>query len=274
MIIAGMNITYRHFLFEHFLNGMERAGIGSIELWAGEPHFYVGRDPLSTLRSIRKEVKARKLNVVCYTPEQCVYPYNLAASDPEWRARSVAYFKENLYAAVELEAPMMLVTSGIGDFAVPQADSWNFASDSIAQLARIAEAEGLLLALEPLTSFETNLITSLRDVRSMMTEIGSPSLRGMIDTVAMQLADETPDDYFAAPGGLLHVHLIDGDGQSDAHLALGDGALNWESYVQSLQKHGYRGCCTLEIMGSRYYANPQEAIEKSLDKLRQFGFSS
>ncbi|KPV58803.1 endonuclease [Paenibacillus sp. A3] len=274
MIIAGMNITFRHFPFGHFLNGMERAGIGSIELWAGEPHFYVGRNPLSTLRNIRKEVKARKLNVVCYTPEQCVYPYNLAASDPDWRARSVSYFKENLYAAAELEAPMMLVTSGIGDFAVPQADSWKFASDSIAQLTRIAEAEGLFLALEPLTSFETNLIMSLRDVRNMMAEIGSPSLRGMIDTVAMQLAGETPDDYFAAPGGLPHVHLIDGDGQSDAHLALGDGALNWESYVQSLQKHGYRGCCTLEIMGSRYYANPQEAIEKSLDKLRQFGFSS
>jgi fructoselysine 3-epimerase len=121
---------------------------------------------------------------------------------------------------------MMLITSGIGDFSVPQEESWKYARDSIYQLTKVAEREGITLALEPLTKFESNLIIDLNGVKKMMDEIQSPSLKGMIDTVAMQLAGETPNDYFSILPEFCHFHLIDGDGQSDAHLGLDDGVLN------------------------------------------------
>lgn len=274
MILAGMNITFRHYPFDFFLNSMEKLGLRHIELWGGEPHFYVDRQPLRSIRSIRKSIKERNLKVVCYTPEQCVYPFNLASSDPDLRRRSLAYFEENLYAAAELEAPMMLVTSGIGDYSVPAAESWKYACDSISRLARAAETEGIGLALEPLTRFETNLIYDLQVLKNMLKEIGSPALSGMIDTVAMQLEGETPDDYYAAFGEVTHCHLVDGDGCSDAHLSLGDGNLDWPSYLGAFLRHGYQGAFTLEIMGSPYYRDPEDAIRKSLARLRQFGFSS
>lgn len=37
MRFAGMNITFRHFPFNYFLDSMEQLGINNIELWAGEP---------------------------------------------------------------------------------------------------------------------------------------------------------------------------------------------------------------------------------------------
>jgi protein FrlC len=64
---------------------------------------------------------------------------------------------------------------------------------------------------------------------------------------------------------------MDGDGQSDAHLALDDGGLNWREYLTSLQSHRYKGSCTLEIMGSNYYQNPSDAIKKSIEKVRELG---
>jgi len=102
----------------------------------------------------------------------------------------------------------------------------------------------------------------------VMRDIDSPSLKGMIDTVAMQLAGETPEDYFTKLPELCHFHLIDGDRSSDAHLALDDGVLNWREYVTALQSRGYQGACTLEIMGSGYYENPHEALKKSIRKIR------
>ncbi|MBY0095053.1 TIM barrel protein [Priestia aryabhattai] len=269
MKIAGMNITFRHYPFQYFLNSMNHLGISSIELWAGEPHMYVYRNALSNIRSIRKEIKSRDMNIVCYTPEQCVYPYNIAALDSQWRKESINYFIENLYAALELETNMMLITSGIGDFSVSKEESWKFASDSIFQLSKIAEKEGINLALEPLTKFESNLITDSRGLKRMIEEINSPSLKGMIDTVAMQLAGETPNDYFSILPELCHFHLVDGDSQSDAHLALDDGVLNWREYLTSLHTHNYQGTCTLEIMGANYYQNPQDAIMKSVQKVRE-----
>jgi protein FrlC len=209
------------------------------------------------------------MNIVCYTPEQCVYPYNIAALDSQWRKESINYFIENLYAALELETNMMLITSGIGDFSVSKEESWKFASDSIFQLSKVAEKERVSLALEPLTKFESNLITDSRGLKRMIEEINSPSLKGMIDTVAMQLAGETPNDYFSILPELCHFHLVDGDSQSDAHLALDDGVLNWREYLTSFHTHNYQGTCTLEIMGANYYQNPQDAIMKSVQKVRE-----
>lgn len=269
MKIAGMNITFRHYPFPYFLDCMDRLEISSIELWAGEPHLYVYRNTLENVRKLRREMKSRNMNIVCYTPEQCVYPFNIAATDAHWRAESICYFKENLYAALELDANMMLITSGIGDFSLSEEESWKYASDSIFQLSKVAEEEGMLLAIEPLTKFETNLITDVHGVKRMIDEVQSPALKGMIDTVAMQVAGETPENYFSILPELSHFHLIDGDGQSDAHLALGDGILEWEQYLSSLRMHQYQGACSLEIMGSSYYQNPQEAIRKSLDKIRE-----
>lgn len=268
MKIAGMNITYRHFPFEHFLDHVTELGIEHIELWAGEPHLYVYRNVLGNLRHIRQQLKSRDMKVVCYTPEQCVYPFNIAASDSQLRQKSIVYFIDNLYAALELETNMMLVTSGIGDFAVSQLESWKYASDSIYQISRVAEKEGVTLALEPLTRFESNLIIDAKGIKRMLEEIRSPSLKGMIDTVAMQLASETPEDYYSLLPEMVHFHLIDGDGTSDAHLALDDGVLNWREYLTSLQSHHYEGACTLEIMGFNYYQNPQETLRESARKIR------
>ncbi|RUT33798.1 endonuclease [Paenibacillus zeisoli] len=269
MKLAGMNITYRHFPFQHFLESMTRLEIDHIELWAGEPHLYVYRNVLGNLREIRKQLRSRNIKVVCYTPEQCVYPYNIAASDPDLRKKSVDYFIENLYAALELETDMMLMTSGIGDFAVSQEESWKYASDSIHQVCKVAQQEGLTIALEPLTRFESNLIVDSKGVKQMLEEVGSPPLKGMIDTVAMQLAGETPEDYLQTLPEMCHFHLIDGDGKSDAHLALDDGVLDWRKYLEDLQRHNYKGACTLEIMGFHYYQNPHEALMESIRKIRK-----
>jgi len=269
--VAGMNITFRHYPFSYFLDSMEQLGISSIELWAGEPHLYVYRNVLENIRGIKKEMKSRNIDIVCYTPEQCIYPYNIAASDSHWRKRSIDYFIDNMYAALELETGMMLLTSGIGDFSLPMEESWKYACDSIYQLSKVAERERLTLALEPLTKFESNLVIDTQGVKRMIEEIQSSSLKGMIDTVAMQLAGETPNDYFSILPELSHFHLIDGDGDSDAHLGLDDGVLPWRDYIRHLQKHHYQGACTLEIMGSSYYQDPLSAIRKSYEKIKELG---
>lgn len=270
MELAGMNITYQHYPFTYFLDSMQRLGITKIELWAGEPHLFVYRNLLSNLRAIRKEIVNRDLEVVCLTPEQCVYPYNLAASDNDWREKSIEYFKENLYVAAELETKMMLVTSGIGDFSVDNQTSWKYTVDSIARLAEIAETEGISLVFEPLTGMETNLVTNCHELKKIIDEIDSPVIKPMVDTVAMRIAGETPEDYFETfNGDIPHFHLVDGDGHSDQHLALGDGVLPICDYLNSLKENSYSGVCTLEVIGYEYYRDPESAIRKSIEILQK-----
>ncbi|OZU86985.1 endonuclease [Virgibacillus indicus] len=270
MKLAAMNITYRYYPFTYFLDSVERLGLDTIELWVGEPHLYVYRNLLPNIQSIRKDIKRRGIDVACVTPEQCVYPYNLAANDKEWRMKSIEYFKENIYVASELDSKMMLVTSGIGDFSIKREDSWNYALDSIMKLAMIAEREGIYLVLEPLTKFETNLVTNSIEMKNMIEEIGSFHVKAMADTVAMHNAKETPEQYFSLfKDDLYHFHLMDGDGISDEHLAVGDGTLPIPSYIKSLKTANYNGVCTLEIMGYKNYQNPESALIKSISYIEQ-----
>ncbi|MBR8644792.1 hypothetical protein KEH51_11300, partial [[Brevibacterium] frigoritolerans] len=67
---------------------MDNLGINSIELWGGEPHLYVYRNILGNIRGLRREIKSRNMKIICYTPEQCIYPYNIASSDAHWRKKA------------------------------------------------------------------------------------------------------------------------------------------------------------------------------------------
>ena len=70
--IAGMNLSYRYFSFDYFLDSMERIGFQSVEIWGASPHFYVPDLTPSDIRAAAKKIKDHGLRIVCFTPEQCL----------------------------------------------------------------------------------------------------------------------------------------------------------------------------------------------------------
>lgn len=112
--VAGMNIHYSHYALEYFLNSMERLEMKNIELWGASPHYYIEDFPLTEAKTIRKKIEPRNLKLICFTPEQCIYSINIAAKESYIRERSINYFIKCIEASIELQSPMMLVTSGWG----------------------------------------------------------------------------------------------------------------------------------------------------------------
>jgi fructoselysine 3-epimerase len=261
--IAGMNFHYCRYPFEFFLDSMVALGVEAIELWAAAPHCYLEDLSSAAVRRMRRGIGSRGLTLVCFTPEQCVYPVNLAAKEAAFRKRSIAYFLHNLEAAVELGSPLLLVTPGCGYFSEPRADAWRRSRDSLATLARHAKRLGAILALEPLSPTSSNLINGLSQLKRMVAEVESPHLKAMLDTVQMAIIGEEIEAYFDELGGdLVHIHLVDGAPQN--HLAWGDGILPLERYLGTLSRNGYVGHATLEICDRRYFHAPQEADKQSL----------
>lgn len=62
----------------------------------------------------RKKIRSHHLNVICYTPEQCMYPVNIASREKGIRDWSVNYLKRSLEIASQMEAPRTLITIGQG----------------------------------------------------------------------------------------------------------------------------------------------------------------
>lgn len=267
--ITGMNFHYLHYPLEYFLESMVRFQFEQIELWGAAPHFYVEDLSLSDIRSIRRKIDSRGLKVVCFTPEQCMYPINLAAKEQPIRDRSRRYFERSIEASAELQSQLVLVTAGWGYRNESREEAWKRSCESMQLLAEYAGQRGITLALEPLQRIESNLVCNLSDLLEMLKAIGSPSVKGMLDTVAMAVEGEELDSYFERLGeDFVHIHLV--DGRPGGHLAWGDGTLPLDSYMDILGQRDYKGALSLEFTSSQYLLDPEQAVEASLRRLEPF----
>lgn len=267
--ITGMNFHYLHYPLDYFLDAMVKYQFEQIELWGAAPHLYVEDLSLSEIRQIKRDINERQLKVVCFTPEQCMYPINLAAKETTIRERSINYFKKSIDTAVELEAPMVLVTAGWGYRNERREEAWSRTRNSLELLTAYAEKQGIVLALEPLQKIESNLICTLPDLKEMLESISAPSLKGMVDIIPMAVEGEELANYFKQlKDDFVHIHFI--DGKPAGHLAWGDGNLPLEKYIDILTDYNYKGALTLEFTSSQYLLNPDEAVEASLRHLSPF----
>ncbi|PYI51354.1 TIM barrel protein [Paenibacillus flagellatus] len=271
--IANMNFHYHRYTFDYFLDSTERLGLQAIELWAGAPHLYVPDATHGEVEALRKEIDRRGLELVCFTPEQCIYPINLASKDDTLRRRSIGYFKKCLGTANSLECDKLLVTAGYGFFNEPKEEAWERARESIGELALAARAAGVQLVLEPLSHIGSNVITNAAGLKRMVDEVGATNVKAMLDTVPMVLAGDSIDDYASLFGDdLVHIHFLDGDGKTSAHMAWGEGCFPLDAFKRSLDAHRYSGYLTLEIIGPKYNWDPEAATRLSLEHLRKAGF--
>jgi len=267
--VASMNLHYRYFPWEYFLDSVAANGLTRIELWAGAPHFYIGDVRPGDVRRLSADLSRRGLTVVCFTPEQCIYPINIASREKVLRERSVRYLEKCIDVAADLGCPLLLVTSGLGYFSEGPEEAWKLSRQSLSRLARKAARAGILLALEPLRTDESNLVNNLASLQKMLREVSSPVLKGMIDTIPMAIAGETIADYHRALGSdLVHIHFV--DGKPRGHLAWGDGVLPLDQYMRTLEDTDYRGALTLEITDSSYIMDPAMADARSIQTLQPY----
>ncbi|MEU4570871.1 TIM barrel protein [Nonomuraea sp. NPDC023979] len=270
MNITGSNFSYQHLPFERFLDDAADLGRSELELWGIAPHLHVPRASDAEARAIRRQAESRGLRVRCLTPEQVMYPVNVASPVTWLRAESVAMFRRAAELCVELGAELLLLTPGRGFEDEPVEAAWRRSVDAVGEIAAYAGALGVTCVLEPLQRVESNLVNDSRTLARMLDEIGAPNLGAVLDTVGMATAGEGVDDYFDALGDRVrHVHLI--DGSPAGHLAWGDGELPLGDYLEALGRRGYGGAMTFELFGDGSYAfDPRPVVERCLEAVRTF----
>ena len=123
--VSGMNIHYKFYSLEYFLESQMRAGFKTIELWAGSPHFFLSNLEYDDCKKVSKMARERGLTIQVITPENCTVPYQFAAGDPDLYAKSFEYFKKGLDAGEELGCKVMAVHSGRGYLNEDREEGWN-----------------------------------------------------------------------------------------------------------------------------------------------------
>lgn len=94
---------------------------------------------------------------------------------------------------------------------------------TLAALAPVAQAAGVVYCLEPLSPVETPVINTVAEAAALVDRIGSPALRTMLDVSAASQTESAPVHkvlaQYLASGHIAHVQLNDrnrrGPGQGD-----------------------------------------------------------
>lgn len=262
--VCGSNFSYHHHHFKTFLDDMEDLDLRTIELWGIAPHFHIPALTDQEVKAIAKEFRHRDMSVICLTPEQVLYPVNIASGDPRLRSTSIDLFKRSAQICAELGSPYLFLTPGRGYEDEPMEEGWKRSAEALSIIGEYAQGLGVPCLFESFQRFETNLVNSLATMRRMAADMNSSNYNFVLDTVAMSAAGDTMQEYFEAfPGQISHVHLV--DGTPSGHLAWGDGNLPLQHFVNELERLGYSGKLTFEIFGSGEYAlNPRRAVEQCL----------
>jgi len=264
--IAAMSVQYFHYSLDYYLKSMQENGIKNIDLWGASPHYcrldYNTRGEAErAIKELKSKIDDIGARVEVYTPETLSYPYSLSSPSLRLRDRTVDYFEMAMQDAKAMGCDKVFINSGCSPLDIPREDGWKRAIKTVKRICKRAEDYGIMMVLEQLQPYESNLVTTLQDVKRMIDEVDNPSLNVCIDVVAMAVANESITSYFEVLGKdkIKLIHFAD-----TCHYILGDGELPLKQYVKELEANGYVGIIDLEINDSIYWDDPNGSIAKSL----------
>jgi protein FrlC len=251
--LIGANFSFQHFPFMQAAEAMRGFGLTEIELWGVAPHLDLFHATAARVESVRHALADNGLRIWCFTPEQVLYPINIASGDVEYRRASIDRFCRAADICTTLGGGHLFLTPGRGYESEDPRAAWDRSAAALKEIAGYARRIGLRCLLEPLQRVETNIVTDAAGLRRMLDEVDADNVDVVLDTVGMATAGDSVADYVRLFGArLAHVQLV--DGTPAGHLVWGDGSLPLGRYVEELAEAGYSGKITFEPFGNGSYA--------------------
>lgn len=251
--LIGANFSFQHYPFEEVARIMQGFGVTEMEIWGIAPHLDLFHADAARITRVRRALDDHGLRLRCLTPEQVVYPVNIASGDDAYRQASIARFCRAAEICAELGGRYLFLTPGRGFENEPAERAWDRSAEALRQIAAHAGRLGLRCLLEPLQRRESNIARTAAELRRLMDMVAADNMDAVLDTVAMACAGDTVEEYLTLFGArLAHVHVV--DGTPAGHLVWGEGGLPLGDYLARLARGGYAGALSFEPFGDGSYA--------------------
>ena len=266
-----MSVLYQQYSLEYCMDSLASNGIHYIDFWGGATHYCAYDTPLSQrqkrVSEIRQMMEDRGLEMSVFTAEQiCLYPINIASSNPYVRKNAMEIVKHYLEDTKEFGANYYFMQMGYGLFDEDEEATYKRSIESMQELCEYAEKIGVKMVMEQLQKYESNLCYTTAMLKKLIDDVNCPSLTACIDCVAATAAGEDVEYFYSIFGDKLHhAHLA--DGFPTGHLCPGDGQNPLKKYLQTFAYHDFKNSITLEINNQMYFDNPDAAVAKAVDWL-------
>lgn len=173
---------------------------------------------------------------------------DLTHDDPAVHETCFAYIRQcmdlcNIWDAAFLAGPMY---SAVGKARMVPPEQrkteWDRAVKNIYKVCEMARERGLMIALEPLNRFETDLINTSEDVMRLVNDVNHPSAKVLLDGFHMAIEERSLEHAITVAGDkLIHVQVSE-----NYRGTPGTGQTPWESFKRGLEKINYQGVVSIE----------------------------
>ena len=160
------------------------------------------------------------------------------------KARIRRYVETAARRVAEVGGQLIVFGSGAARN-IPEGFSRSQAEDQILDFLQIsadaAAANGIRIAIEPLSCEDTNFVTSVEEGIQWVEKLDQPEVRLLADFYHMTMEHEPLDHLLDAGGRLIHVHVADTD-----RLYPGSGRYDYDTFFRNLKQIGYEGRISVE----------------------------
>ena len=183
MKVALLSLLFRRYHLDKIFEVAAEAGYDGVEIWGGRPQAYPYDMDEARCEQVLELKQKYHLEVPMYTPEVLGYPFNIATTDEKERVETIDYLKKALDVAKAIEAPRIQLATGHAGYGTSRRKNRENVMYVLSTLAEYADKLGIDIILEAVTLMESNVIIFLDDLVELIEDIGSPRIKGMLDTV-------------------------------------------------------------------------------------------
>lgn len=211
--------------------------------------------------------KLEKLNLKVYAlaTGQSYYTdgFSLFSQQKEIRLKTIERLKGHIDLASEFGA--MVIIGGIRGKLSGTSEEIKLqragGRSALLKCIKYAEKKDIILLIEPINRYETNIINTLKEGVELIDEIGSKNLKLLPDTFHMNIEEISFEESLTkAKSYIEYIHFADSN-----RLAPGCGHINFRSIISTLRKIKYGGPVGIEILPE---PGDYEAAKSSVEFLR------
>ncbi|KAK9804818.1 hypothetical protein WJX72_007241 [[Myrmecia] bisecta] len=127
------------------------------------------------------------------------------------------------------------------------AQSWKNCANTLKELAAKAEDLGVILGLEVVNRYETNILNTAAQAMDMIADVNKSNVVVHLDTYHMNIEENSFEQAITTCGDRLgYVHV------GDSHRGyMGTGQVNWQAFFRAIAASGYDGPITFESFSSK-----------------------